>query len=558
MQTSKFIIYSVLILAAALAYTFLTLTLVNNILERARIKAFGKMLVSVVNVIFLALSLFLKSSTTDIFYIGIIIIFFLEFYIFHKDTILRCAFVTLACAVHVMVIRAVCVSVFSITTGVTFHSVVNNPETLMLSSAITLTLLVVAILLVLKLIPVKKLKIINQHQEQLYFMVAWLAVSCIYLIINSQIYSLDENYSLVNKMEILTPITIIIGVYIMLFFAFKTSSLLGYKEKNSVLELKMEQEMQYRDSMLSDSLMTYEINLTQNMVISGFDGYEEVLGRSTIHDYKKMVFFMSENVIHSDDLITFIDIVNPANLLERFEKGASEQSVEYRRLMPNGEYLWVKTIANLVRDSATGDVKALCHVKNIDKKKKEQMELKFKAERDSLTGLYNKGATAKLIGEYLAGFSDCETTAGTLFIVDIDAFKAINDNLGHIFGDAVLRELSGKLEGCFKTSDIVGRIGGDEFMAFIKGFSDPKAIEIKALEICREFYNTYKGTLNQDYVVSGSVGVASFPENGLDFETLYRNADTALYASKASGKNIYTIYKDGQNYPRYLSERGAE
>ena len=100
------------------------------------------------------------------------------------------------------------------------------------------------------------------------------------------------------------------------------------------------------------------------------------------------------------------------------------------------------------------------------KKKQEAEELLFKAQRDSLTGLYNKGIAQSMIEEYME--NEGLKAKGALFVIDVDNFKAVNDNLGHLAGDSVLTNISSMLSEVFNENSIVGRIGGDEFIVFLK------------------------------------------------------------------------------------------
>ena len=107
---------------------------------------------------------------------------------------------------------------------------------------------------------------------------------------------------------------------------------------------------------------------------------------------------------------------------------------------------------------------------DIDSEKRHSQELMQKAERDALTKLYNKGTTESIIENHL---SRCpENSLCALLIIDIDDFKIVNDTRGHLFGDAFLMEIAGKIQTLFRSGDVVGRIGGDEFIAFIRDIPD--------------------------------------------------------------------------------------
>ena len=176
----------------------------------------------------------------------------------------------------------------------------------------------------------------------------------------------------------------------------------------------------------------------------------------------------------------------------------------------------------------------------------KELRLIHKAETDPLTGIYNKGAFYDHVQEKLSSASDSDLFA--IYIIDLDDFKSVNDNLGHAMGDQVLSDVAKKLCIVFSDKDCVGRIGGDEFAAFLSLSNDGRKlgrsiIENKAKAICSQIQETYRNR-RKSVNVSSSVGVAIYPSAGRDYDTLYKNADKALYKIKENGKNAYCICSD--------------
>ncbi len=174
----------------------------------------------------------------------------------------------------------------------------------------------------------------------------------------------------------------------------------------------------------------------------------------------------------------------------------------------------------------------------IERQKSELIETKERAEKDSLVEVYNKAATQKRIAKELK-----TAAGGALFIVDVDDFKKINDTMGHPFGDKVLVFLTRRMQNAFRQHDIIGRIGGDEFVIFVKDPPTLNLIKTKAEILTKEISVPFTTEVGQSAEVSISIGIALAPEQGTTFEKLYENADKALYQSKNSGKNTYTIYE---------------
>lgn len=175
-------------------------------------------------------------------------------------------------------------------------------------------------------------------------------------------------------------------------------------------------------------------------------------------------------------------------------------------------------------------------IRSNEKKK----ELEDKADTDLLTGLSNKLATERKIKEYMGKNPD---TQSMMFLFDIDNFKKINDTMGHAFGDEVLRSLGKQIGAIFRASDIVGRVGGDEFMVFLKDISSDENIMKEAAKV-ETFFKGFQAGEYVKYKATASIGVAIFPQEGEDFETLYKAADQGLYKAKKRGKNQLAFYRD--------------
>lgn len=171
----------------------------------------------------------------------------------------------------------------------------------------------------------------------------------------------------------------------------------------------------------------------------------------------------------------------------------------------------------------------------------QKKELENKADTDLLTGLNNKLATERKIKNYMA---QNPQTQSMMFLLDVDNFKTVNDTMGHAFGDEVLSSLGEEISSIFRASDIIGRVGGDEFMIFLKGVPNAAVIRKEAKKV-EDFFRSFQVGENVKYSVHASIGVAVFPQEGADFETLYKAADEGLYKAKRRGKNQLAFFEDG-------------
>lgn len=180
-------------------------------------------------------------------------------------------------------------------------------------------------------------------------------------------------------------------------------------------------------------------------------------------------------------------------------------------------------------------------------KEQESYLVKKREQLDPLTTLYNKEYSRKLITEFLNGEHKNKTHA--LMLIDIVNFSTINENLGYIFGDNVLINLADSLKQIFYDTDIVGRIGGDEFIILLKDISSRELLESKAEEIYSIFYNTYTGE-NKNYKMSCSSGIAVYPHDGNNFTELFDHAHLSLLnVSNITDKHICFYDELGQIPP---------
>ncbi|MGL5917319.1 MAG: GGDEF domain-containing protein, partial [Culicoidibacterales bacterium] len=182
-------------------------------------------------------------------------------------------------------------------------------------------------------------------------------------------------------------------------------------------------------------------------------------------------------------------------------------------------------------------MRAIGKLVNVHAQREYTTKLHEYAQRDSLTQLYNKLATEQKIQQILKQSND---KYHALFIIDIDNFKKINDQFGHFVGDKVIQEVAKNLQGICRDTDIAGRIGGDEFLIFLKDINNTEIVERKAQKICEMFRAYY---LSQtDHKISGSVGIVVIkPNQESNFQELYEAADAVMYQAKKNGKDQYKI-----------------
>lgn len=223
-----------------------------------------------------------------------------------------------------------------------------------------------------------------------------------------------------------------------------------------------------------------------------------------------------------------------AQSLFSYIEQAREGSREIQCVLPSGASRWLRVISkNIDRDGAP--IYSVGKITDIQEEKERQAQLVEMARRDSLTGLYNTAATRKRVTELLEG---PDGQNGALMVIDVDRFKAINDTYGHYAGDQVLQALAEALASSVRKEDVVGRIGGDEFVVFLCNAGDREAVAQK----CRELRAKAAALSEQVAAASVSIGVAFSTGCGSSYDTLYQNADSALYEVKGAGRDGYCVF----------------
>jgi len=182
---------------------------------------------------------------------------------------------------------------------------------------------------------------------------------------------------------------------------------------------------------------------------------------------------------------------------------------------------------------------------NITELKSAEQRVEHLAYHDSLTGLPNR-----LLAEdrmtLAAAHAQRERTMAALLFLDLDSFKGINDSLGHACGDELIRAVAERLRGCVRDTDTISRHGGDEFLIVLTGPRSSDAISTTAHKILAAIARPFE-IQDQPLLTTASIGIAVYPDDGTDFATLLKKADTAMYHAKEEGRNTYRFFDQRMN-----------
>ena len=240
----------------------------------------------------------------------------------------------------------------------------------------------------------------------------------------------------------------------------------------------------------------------------------------------------SEPVPPESDVAKFYRNFKPTALKSLYSNGISDLSFRYQRKLINGKVRWVHNDIKLMMDIDSGHLCAMLTAKDISAEKQLEENLLVSAQTDKMTKVLNRDTTMESIKKVLEQEPD---SRHVLFMIDVDNFKKLNDTQGHQKGDEFLIDFAGAIRKCFRKDDIVGRIGGDEFFAFMNNVGEKDVVEEKATELMEDIKKVCAKYSVAD--LSGSIGVSIYPEDGATLTDLYSKADKALYDAKRKGKS---------------------
>lgn len=226
--------------------------------------------------------------------------------------------------------------------------------------------------------------------------------------------------------------------------------------------------------------------------------------------------------------------VQKALLLETITSGR-DGSTDLLLRLADDEMHWMRIAMKTVWDKNGRAVCVVGKFSDIDQMQQERAQLVEQAQMDGLTHVYNIMTCQKLIMERLAALK--EDDSGALLVIDIDHFKEVNDNHGHLAGDHALTRLGSLLNRSFRENDIVGRLGGDEFIVYMNNIKGAGVVRKKCAALCKSSHLELSET---DQSISISIG-AAMVEQGVSYNALYQTADHALYDAKQRGRDQFVI-----------------
>lgn len=214
---------------------------------------------------------------------------------------------------------------------------------------------------------------------------------------------------------------------------------------------------------------------------------------------------------------------------------------EIRELKVNGDYFQAELTFDVIKDDQGYITQYVAVFSDISDRKRREAELSRLANSDTLTGLPNRAVFMTQLAKLVT-----HKTQHALLVFDLDNFKKINDSLGHELGDSLLCKLAERLHANPLFRQKLYRLGGDEFAILLDNTNDIHAITNVAKSLLQQINKAF-AIEQHELVVTSSIGIVLFPEDGKDPQALLRNADTAMYHAKNSGANRYLFFNDTMN-----------
>lgn len=306
-----------------------------------------------------------------------------------------------------------------------------------------------------------------------------------------------------------------------------------------VQEVEYMRMRRFYQVLLSESIAYAEVDLDSDELQAAggiWQCYEKDYLHTGRHFFRALTRALSRS-LSRDEVQILEEYADPEAREKLFAEGNLSHRFYYRRSIGN-ELHWVELTVYLFREQLSGNVYGLLYLKDVNAEKERELAQLDAANRDPLTEIYNRTAFEREMTR-----SIIESTAspcGYLLLLDVDNFKQINDRHGHIRGDDMLKKVSQQLLKTFRKGDVIGRMGGDEFLVYIRGSIPRDSLEQRLKNFLEQL------RLDSGNVLTCSMGLTCVVSEHFDYARSLSRADTAMYHSKRNGKNSFSFYEDLQ------------
>lgn len=308
------------------------------------------------------------------------------------------------------------------------------------------------------------------------------------------------------------------------------TAIISYEDYSEIYEkeLAYERWISEFDQKKKDAIAYYEYDLTNDKFETLEGKLNDSLPKDERHSFTYIAHYAADHFVYNKDRKKYLKVFSREYLLEQYAKGRRHLSLQHRRLHEDGTEFWALGEIRMIWDPYAAIVKASVLLYDIDGDKRRAIELKRLSETDSLTGLYNRGTLFRRMESTLRHSGS--HVRHIMILIDLDHFKNLNDTFGHQYGDKVLQRVASAIRSCCRDEDVCSRIGGDEFVVFIRNM--PLDVDVKGkLEALKQAISLPD---EEGHIITASIGAALYPEDGRDAAALYNKADESMYHAKRS------------------------
>lgn len=337
----------------------------------------------------------------------------------------------------------------------------------------------------------------------------------------------------------------LIGTALLMYFCFMSIvSWIGYKLLNANLKLRYE-NLELINTVLINNAMLEE---SESRFRSAFDF--AAIGMAIVSLKGKwlkvnpslcqIIGYTQEELLKIDlHSITYPDDLelDSSYVQQLLDNKISSYQMEKRYIHKNGSIIWILLSSSLIQNTEQKPLYFIVQIQNIDNQKKAEQELKYIAYHDFLTGLANRKQLDESF-ELALSYAKRNQHQIAIMFIDLDDFKEINDDLGHDIGDRLLIEIGSRLKSTIRATDILTRLGGDEFIIILTELPDAAQVVKIAKKILMTIARPIKIKLHK-ISITCSIGISIYPKDGKDLKMLLKQADKALYVVKSEGRNNF-------------------
>ena len=340
-----------------------------------------------------------------------------------------------------------------------------------------------------------------------------------------------NNASYVNSIGIITSVSFSLIIWL----------LMTGRERAIATSRKVHKELIFEQARLTNIIDSTRIGTWEWNIVTGeaeFNEYWAAIVGYTLSELEPISIETWNKLVHPDDKAK-----SQILLQKHFNGELPYYEFEERVRHKDGHWVWVLDRGKVSSRTEDGSPLLMFGThEDITDRKESEASMIYDLQHDVLTKTPNRNLLRDRLHRALLNAKRNSLKLALMFI-DIDKFKQINDTLGHDIGDLVLIEVAKRIKSCLRESDTAARIGGDEFVVLLPIIADAEDAKVVAEKIRQSVMRNF--ALNgRNLDVSTSIGIAIYPEHGLDEETLMRHADVAMYYTKNHGRNSATVYKE--------------